>query len=330
MKIENQINHYLTPSTFPENTMMSKKENEMPQTRSQRVKRGALNGIKTTDPLSVRLGMGGPLELIPGLRDINPVGFFRRAWGRTTHNTQSVTTTPASTATNEERARELPGFRRIVYQGQDAWVRQGSQDGLYDLYFLDHFNNPQRAGTVYQSQNGEWHCAGLCGGADSPSTPSPIPGPSHAQNMPLQPGARLTPIIQSLNQTIHAAQEHANAIQLRMETFVAQITAAHNVNDNNQLFLLVQELPRHIASLRELHGSLENTRVTLSNARHVIRTWRDRHPDTTVTQNEITHYLDEINNRIFNQLHLLITQTDNRLQHLMQLQTSLSLNMNEE
>ncbi len=51
----------------------SARANTNDESRSRRLKRGALNGIRESDPLWVRLA-GGPFEFVPGLRDINPIG----------------------------------------------------------------------------------------------------------------------------------------------------------------------------------------------------------------------------------------------------------------
>jgi hypothetical protein len=57
--------------------LITKSEVTPPASAGQlRVKRGVLNGLSKDDPWWRRLIIGGPLEFVPGLRDINPAGSF--------------------------------------------------------------------------------------------------------------------------------------------------------------------------------------------------------------------------------------------------------------
>jgi hypothetical protein len=136
--------------------------------RSQRAKRGVLNGIESSDHWHVRLGLGGLMEYVPWLRDINPMGILLRRIFLLLES-KTVPKMPAITQATQKSqvvaaaiSTELPGLRRIEYKGIRAYVRPSRQAGIFELYRLDRYNQPIRAGLYYPTQHGEWRAAGLC------------------------------------------------------------------------------------------------------------------------------------------------------------------------
>ncbi|MDR3434970.1 MAG: hypothetical protein P4L95_24205 [Rouxiella aceris] len=136
--------------------------------RSPRVKRGVLNSIKSSDHWHVRLGLGGLMEYVPWIRDINPMGILLRRIFLLIES-KTVPKMPAITQTTQKRqvvaaaiSTELPGLRRIEYKGIRAYVRPSRQAGIFELYRLDRYNQPIRVGLYYPTQHGEWRAAGLC------------------------------------------------------------------------------------------------------------------------------------------------------------------------
>lgn len=132
-----------------------------------RTKRGVLNGIETSDHWRVRLGLGGLVEYIPWLRDINPMGILlRRIFllleSKTVPKAPAISQATKKTQVVAAVSAELPGLRRIEYKGIRAYVRPSRQEGIFELYRLDRYNQPIRVGLYYPTQHGEWRAAGLC------------------------------------------------------------------------------------------------------------------------------------------------------------------------
>ena len=132
-----------------------------------RTKRGVLNGIETSDHWRVRLGLGGLVEYIPWRRDINPMGILlRRIFllleSKTVPKAPAISQATKKTQVVAAVSAELPGLRRIEYKGIRAYVRPSRQEGIFELYRLDRYNQPIRVGLYYPTQHGEWRAAGLC------------------------------------------------------------------------------------------------------------------------------------------------------------------------
>ena len=274
----NAVNRYYAQNVNEKKTDVQ--QQEVFVVRSRRVKRGTLNGIQTSDPWYVRLSLGGILEFIPGVRDINPMGAVRRVFGG--RAAPGVPTPQATTTVSPAPARPpLPGFRQITYQGQQAYVRPSGQGGIFELYHLGRYQQPLRTGLVYLDNRGEWRSVGLSGGGD------PVPGPSGRQ----PPVGGIWHLLLQANQMLQSASDHATTLSNATNLFIDRLRETLQTRNHEQIARESDQIAAYRRQYRILNQSLAETRNVINTLRVCLQTWNDRHPDARVAPHIIANYL---------------------------------------
>jgi len=274
----NAVNRYYAQYVNEKKTDVQ--QQEISVVRSRRVKRGTSNGIQTSDPWYVRLSLGGILEFIPGVRDINPIGAVRRIFGGRT--APGVPTPRATTTTVPAPARPpLPGFRPITFQGQSAYIRPSGQADIFELYHLGRYQQPLRTGLVYLDNRGQWRSVGLSGGGD------PVPGPSGQQ----PPVGGIWHLLRQANQMLQSASDHATALSNATNLFIDRLRETLQTRNHEQMARESDQLAAYRRQYRILNQSLAETRNVINTLRVCLQTWNDRHPEARVAPRVITNYL---------------------------------------
>lgn len=299
----NTVNHYYAQYVNEKNVDVQ--QQEVSVVRSRRAKRGILNSVQTSDPWYVRLSLGGILEFIPGVRDINPMGAIRRLFAGRTAPRPAAPLATTAVVSPAPASPSLPGFRRIIFQGQSAYIRPSGQAGIFELYHLGRYHQPLRTGLVYFDNRGEWRSVGLSGGSD------PVPGPSGRQ----PPVGGIWHLLRQANQMLQSASDHATALTNATTLFIDRLRETLQTRNHEQIARESDQLAAYRRQYRILNQSLAETRNVINTLRVCLQTWNDRHPEAKVTPRVITNYLRQAEEMVasFNELTRQVAQREQAL-----------------